>query len=50
MLELGDAKKPLVSWGGFTSWVAWRRCVIFFLSVWGPFACNHYLQIGMLPS
>lgn len=27
VLELGDAKKPLVSWGGFTSWVAWRRYV-----------------------
>lgn len=26
MLELGDAKRPKFSWGGFSSWVAWRRC------------------------
>ncbi|KAI7835537.1 hypothetical protein COHA_010565 [Chlorella ohadii] len=28
VLELGDAKKPLVSWGGFTSWVAWRSAYL----------------------
>lgn len=28
VLELGDAKKPLLSWGGFTSWVAWRSAYL----------------------
>ena len=28
VIELGDnASRPFFSWGGFSSWVAWRRCM-----------------------
>jgi hypothetical protein len=28
ILELGDARSPTFSWGGFSSWVAWRSAYL----------------------